>query len=163
MSHGIVVVGNPKAGGRTTDAGQRLIAGFGLDEVKVLELSTIGVGLLGWGDPAVKAAVESVKAADLIVVASPTYKASYTGLLKLFLDQFAGGTGLQGVVAVPLLLTGAPGHALVVEYQLRPVLTEIGATVATPGLSLIDSTYTEDGVLEAFVERWSPVIAKLLA
>ena len=41
--------------------------------------------------------------ADLVVVASPTYKATYTGLLKLFLDRFAGGTGLRGV-AVPLML-----------------------------------------------------------
>ncbi len=158
---GVLVVGNPKAGGRTTDAGGRLLAGFAPDETVVLELSELGAGLLGWGDPGVKAAVQTVQSADVVVFASPTFKASYTGLLKLFLDQFAGGTGLAGVVAVPVLLSAAAGHALAGEYQLKPVLSEIGATVPTPALSLIDSTYTEDGVLEAFVERWAPVVAKL--
>ena len=46
-----------------------------------------------------------VGAADLVVVASRRTRATYTGLLKLFLDRFAGGTGLRGV-AVPLMLGG---------------------------------------------------------
>lgn len=160
---GVVVSGNPKAGSRTRDAAERLLAGFGPDETVVIELSELGAGLLGWGDPQVKAAVETVQSADLVVIASPTFKASYTGLLKLFLDQFAGKTGLQDVVAIPLLLSAGPAHALAAEYQLRPVLSEIGATIPTAALSLTDSSYTEDGVLEEFVERWKPVIDKLLA
>ena len=56
----------------------------------------------------------------------PTYKATYTGLLKLFLDRFATD-GLRGV-AVPLMLGAGPAHALAPELTLRPVLTEIGGT-----------------------------------
>ena len=37
--------------------------------------------------------VARVGEADLVVVASPTYKGTYTGLLKLFLDRFADGPG----------------------------------------------------------------------
>ncbi len=158
---GVVVVGNPKAGGRTADAGMRLLVGFAPDETVVIELSELGAGLLGWGDPAVKAAVETVQSADVVVFASPTFKASYTGLLKLFLDQFAGSVGLEGVVAVPLMLSAGSQHALAGEYQLKPVLSELGATVPTPSLNLIDSSYTADGVLEAFVERWAPVMTRL--
>ena len=70
--------------------------------------------------------VAEVGAADLVVVASPTYKATYTGLLKLFLDRFSTD-GLRGV-AVPLMLGAGPAHALAPELSLRPVLAEIGGT-----------------------------------
>ncbi|WP_159501236.1 NADPH-dependent FMN reductase [Microbacterium sp. 18062] len=159
---GIAVVGNPKIASRTKDAAARVLDGLGADDVRVLELAKLGPALLGWGDPAVKDAVASVQNADVAVFASPTFKASYTGLLKLFVDQFAGQTGLAGTIAVPLMLAAAPGHALVAEYTLRPVLSELGATLPTAPLSLIDSAYTEDGVLEAWVHRWSPAIHALM-
>ncbi|MEV7693460.1 NAD(P)H-dependent oxidoreductase [Microbacterium sp. NPDC089189] len=160
---GVAVIGNPKLNSRTRDAAERTLAALGVDEVTVLEVSELGPALLGWGDPAVKDAVAQVSSADVAVFASPTFKASYTGLLKLFLDQFAGQAGLANVVAVPLMLTAAPHHALAVEYQLRPVLSELGATLPTTALSLIDSTYTEDGVIEAWAERWAPVVRALTA
>ena len=102
-----VVVGNPKPGSRTLDAATRVaerLAGRPAD--LVLDLVELGPGLLGWGDEAVGRAVEQVQQASWVVVASPTYKATYTGLLKLFLDQFAAGS-LAGVVAFPLMLGGA--------------------------------------------------------
>jgi len=154
---GVLVVGNPKAGSRTREAGERLLAAFEPDATTVIELAELGPGLLGWGDASVQAAVAAVQAADVAVFASPTFKASYTGLLKLFLDQFAGGTGLQGVLGVPLMLSAAPEHALVAEYTLRPVLAELGATPA-PALHLIDTTFQEDGRIEAWAERWVPVL-----
>ena len=72
----------------------------GRDADLVVDLADLGVRLLDWSDPEVSRLVAEVGDADLVVVASPTYKATYTGLLKLFLDRFAGGTGLTGV-AVP--------------------------------------------------------------
>ena len=89
-----------------------------------------------------------------MVFASPTFKATYTGLLKLFLDQFAGGEGLRGVTAVPLMLGAGPAHALAPDIFLKPVLVELGATTPAPGLYQLDSTYTEDGTAEAYAQRW---------
>lgn len=106
-------------------------------------------------------AVRRVRESSLVVFASPTFKATYTGLLKLFLEQFDGGTGLAGVVAAPLMLGAAPTHSLAPDLLLKPVLSELGATCALPGLYLIDRTFTEDGALEAYAERWSPVAAAL--
>jgi FMN reductase len=158
-----VVVGNPKPAGRTTAAGVALaekLTGAAPDHV--IELSELGAGLLGWGDEGVAAAVKTVQASSLVVFACPTYKATYTGLLKLFLDQFAGGTGLQDVVAVPLMLGGGPTHALAPDLTLRPVLSELGGTCALPGLYLVDSAW--DGPeLAAYAERWKPVAAALTA
>src|SRR5687768_2988829 len=53
--------------------------------------------------------------ADIVIVASPTYKASYTGLLKAFLDRYPG-RGLAGVNAIPLMTAGDPAHGLSVEF-----------------------------------------------
>ena len=95
-----VVVGNPKPGSRTRQAAEMVAERLtGAPPATVIELSELGPALLGWGDPAVETAKQAVAAAGLVIFASPTYKATYTGLLKLFLDQFAAGE-LQGTTAV---------------------------------------------------------------
>jgi FMN reductase len=135
----VAVVGNPKPKSRTFDAAQVVVeqlTGRGPD--LSLDLADFGAGLLDWSDPDVAAAVEQVKAARLVVVASPTYKASYTGLLKLFLDRFGAGS-LAGVTAIPLMLGGDWRHSLAPEVFLKPVLVEIGASTPTRGLFLLDS------------------------
>lgn len=159
-----VVVGNPKPASRTRDAAALLataLAGRAPDAV--LDVVDLGPGLLGWGDPAVADAVRVAAASELLVVASPTYKATYTGLLKLFLDQFATAEGLAGVVAVPVMLGAGPAHALAPELLLKPVLVELGATCPTPGLYLSDATYAADGRIAAFADRWRAVVAALTA
>ena len=153
-----VVVGNPKPRSRTWDAAHRLADGLGGIARASFDVVDLGPGLLGWGDAAVAEAVERVAASDVVIVASPTYKATYTGLLKLFLDQFAGTTGLEGVVAVPLQLGGGPAHQLSPELHLKPVLVELGATVPAPALYLVDSVPAPDPVEQAWLERWAPVV-----
>ncbi|NAZ75048.1 NADPH-dependent oxidoreductase [Kineococcus sp. T13] len=161
-----VVVGNPKPASRTLTAATtaaRLLSGDpDRDPDLVLDVVTLGPGLLGWGDPDVQRAVEQVASADLLVVASPTYKATYTGLLKLFLDQFAGGEGMRGVVAVPLMLGAGPAHALAPELLLKPVLAELGAACPAPGLYLLDAQVQAQGAqtpaLAAYAQRWGATL-----
>lgn len=163
-----VVVGNPKPASRTLSAAVRLAELLGgrapgSEVDHVVDLIELGPKLLDWDDDSVNTAKRAVAGSSLTVVASPTFKATYAGLLKLFLDQFDGGTGLQGVVAVPLMLGAGPAHALAPEVLLRPVLSELGATCALPGLYLHDKTWLEDGTLDAYVERWTPVVRALTA
>ncbi|WAL47979.1 NADPH-dependent FMN reductase [Rhodococcus pyridinivorans] len=159
----VVVAGNPKPASRTLDAGARLVTALtGREPDHVVDVITLGAGLLGWGDEKVAVAVETVAAADLVVFASPTFKATYTGVLKLFLDQFATGDGLRDVVAVPLMLGAGPAHALAPDLLLKPVLVELGATSPAPGLYLHDSTYTTDTRIADYAERWSPVLSAAL-
>jgi FMN reductase len=158
-----VVVGNPKPASRTLHAATLLaekLTGSAPDHV--IDLIELGPGLLGWGDEAVAAAVRTVQSSGLVVFASPTFKATYTGVLKLFLDQFAGGTGLADVVAVPLMLGAGPGHAMAPDLTLKPVLTELGGTCALPGLYLLDSDYAEGPALGAYADRWGPVARRLM-
>jgi NAD(P)H-dependent FMN reductase len=74
-----------------------------------------------------QAALQAVAAPEtrLVVFATPTYKAAYTGLLKCFLDLLAPDA-LAGKLAVPLMLGAGEGHRLTVEHTLKPVLTELG-------------------------------------
>jgi FMN reductase len=95
------------------------------------------------------AAVELAKASDLIVVASPTYKATYTGLLKAFLDRFPH-QGLGGVTAIPLMLGASPVHSLATEHGLRPLLVELGASVPTRGLYVLDSEHDRPETYDAW-------------
>ena len=96
--------------------------------VETVDLATISDGLLApWRlSPAGAAAGESARTADVLLLATPTYKASYTGLLKLFLDTLAAGS-LSGTVVIPLIVSGGPAHRHLADIQLRPVLAELGA------------------------------------
>ena len=157
-----VLVGNPKPASRTRDAAVHLARALtGVAPDLVVDLADLGPALLDGADPSVDAVVEQVRSADLLVVASPTYKASYTGLLKVFLDRFPPG-GLRGVVAVPLMLGAGPAHALAPELLLRPVLTEVGATVPVPGAYVLDSAYDDPTAYDAWLAAARPVIGTLL-
>lgn len=157
-----VVVGNPKPGSRTLAAAVHLARELAGEPDLVVDLADLGTAILDWSDPQVAALVEQVGAADLVVVASPTYKAAYTGLLKLFLDRFAGGTGLSGI-AVPLMLGGSPAHALAPELTLRPVLTEIGGTVVGRGLYVLDAQHDDPAAYDAWLTATRPLVTTLLS
>jgi FMN reductase len=155
----VVVVGNPKVGSRTRQAAELVVERLtGAPPDHVVEVADLGAGLLGWGDPAVEAAKDVVRGADLVVFASPTYKATYTGLLKLFLDQFAAGE-LHGTTAIALMLGAGPQHALAGEHTLKPVLVEIGCSCPTPALFLLESTWEDSPELDAWLDRARDVLA----
>lgn len=161
MSTVAVVVGNPKPASRTLAAATHVARQLVGEPDLVVDLATLGPAILDWADPQVADLVAEVGAADLVVVASPTYKAAYSGLLKLFLDRFDGGTGLSGVV-VPLMLGGGPAHALTVEHTLRPVLVEIGATVPGRGLYVLDSRHDDPAAYAEWLAATRPVVTALL-
>jgi FMN reductase len=151
-----VVVGNPKPRSRTLTVAEvvaRSAAGAaglpGADHTTV-DLANLGPHLFDWSSADVRAAVDAIRDCTLVVVASPTYKASYTGLLKSFLDWF-GTTDLDGVTVVPVMVGAGPQHMLAVESHLRPVLVELGATLPTRGLYI-----TEDQLeaLDDVVGTW---------
>jgi FMN reductase len=156
-----VVVGNPKPQSRTLEAATYVakeLSGHAPD--LVVDLAELGARLLDWKDETVTGLVAEVGAADLVVFASPTYKGTYTGLLKLFLDRFA--TDGLGGIAVPLMLGAGPGHALAPELTLRPVLTEIGGVVATKGLYVVDSAYDDPAAYAHWLGLSLPAITALL-
>ncbi|MGV9669618.1 MULTISPECIES: NAD(P)H-dependent oxidoreductase [unclassified Gordonia (in: high G+C Gram-positive bacteria)] len=157
-----VVVGNPKPASRTLSAARYVATQLtGAEPDLIVDVATLGAAVLDWSDPKVSDLVRQVGEADLVVVASPTYKAAYTGLLKLFLDRFAGGTGLSGL-AIPLMLGGSEAHSLAPELVLRPVLTEIGGTVPGRGLYVVDSRHDDPSAYADWLAATAPIVSRQL-
>lgn len=157
-----VLVGNPKAASRTLAAALHLHRELtGAEPGLVVDLATLGPALVDWSDPAVDDLVAQVGRARLVVVACPTYKATYTGLLKLFLDRFA--VGQLGGVAVPLMLGAGPAHALAPELGLAPLLTHLGAVVPAGGLYVLDKAHDDPAAYTDWLDRARPVVDRLLA
>ncbi|KAI1690900.1 NADPH-dependent FMN reductase domain-containing protein [Ditylenchus destructor] len=72
-----------------------------------------------------------------VVIATPIYKAAYSGLLKIFLDLLPQD-GLAGKSIWTLATGGSLAHLLALDYGLLPVLSALGAR------SHIDGVYAAD-------------------
>lgn len=114
--------------GRLADYVLRMLSECDVDTNHV-QVRSIPADALLRGDTGhvdVAAAAAAVDAADGVIVATPIYKASYSGLLKAFLDllpQFA----FAGKVLLPCATGGSLAHVLALDYALRPVLQSMAA------------------------------------
>jgi FMN reductase len=153
-----VVVGNPKPKSRTLEAGVLVASKLtGRSPDVVIDLIELGPALMELGNTAVAQSVQAIQGMDVVVFASPTFKATYTGVLKLFLDQFPTD-GLAGVTAFPVMLGAGPAHAMAPDLLLKPVLVEMGAICPAAGLYLIDKTFAEDPRLDTWIARTKPLL-----
>ena len=147
----LVVSGNPRPGSRTSTlavaVGEAIAAHTGGFPPTVVEVGELGAGLLTPGDEATAAAVAALREAELLVVATPTYKGSYTGVLKVLLDQLPA-QALAGKRAVPVVTAGVAPQAAAAEALLRQLLTELGAQVA-PGLPVVEADLPESAAIAA--------------
>ena len=158
-----VLVGNPKPRSRTREAAIRVASElYGAIPDFDIDLADLGSALLEPTNDWVEAAIEQVSQSRLLVVASPTYKGTYTGLLKLFFDRIPAG-GLSDVTAVPVMLGADLRHALAVETYLKPVLNELGASTPTSGLFLLDQTWDSADVLDVWLKSARRQLGGVLA
>jgi FMN reductase len=161
-----VLIGNPQRDSRTRLVAEEVAAALarrsGAEVEPTIELADVAPELFTFPSPEVDALLDRVANAEVLIVASPTYKATYTGLLKAFLDRY-GTDALRGVTAVPVLTIGAPTHALAVEVALRPLLVELGASVPTRGLAFAASAVDDrERLVDAWAEAEWPRIAHVL-
>jgi FMN reductase len=156
------LVGNPRPESRTHGLERTLAREIGrvlgATPVGEVDLAPFGPRVLDPSDAGVTAAVEKILAADVLVVASPTYKATYSGLLKAFLDRLGTGS-LAGTAAVPILLGGAQNHRLAVDVHFAPLLLELGAAVPARGLFVLEAE-VED--FASFAATWADAHAPAL-
>lgn len=155
-----VIAGNLKGKSRTLDAAVLTARKLGGQApATVVDVIDLGSSLLEFGNQKVAASIESVRQSDAAIFSSPTFKGSYSGVLKLYLDQI-GPDGLKDMLAFPLMLGASPYHAMAPDLLLKPVLVELGAICPAPGLYLLEKTYAEDSRLDAWVERAKSTIMK---
>jgi FMN reductase len=160
----VTVVGDPKPVSRTLNvaraAADALSRSAGLaGDCLTIDLSGLARKLL-LDEPcaAVEDALEQLTSADLVLVASPTFKGTYTGLLKVFLDRLPY-RALEGAVALPLLVMNVPRHTAAVDAHLRPLLLELGASVPAPGLAVLESDLAD---LDVTLGPWAARVAVAL-
>lgn len=125
------IVGNPSTPSRTRallEKAVELLKERGCNVLPTIDLATSETS---------EELIQQATRADVLVLASPTFKAGMTGLLKGYLDWFPE-KALAGKVALPLMVGAAPNHSLALEHSMKPVLSELGAIVL-PGLYVIDS------------------------
>jgi FMN reductase len=149
-----VVVGNPKPSSRTARIATQLVDVLlpaESVELSVIDLADHAHQVFEWPSDEMGALNEQVAQGDLLIVASPTYKATYTGLLKAFFDRYPN-LGLRGVVAIPVMTGNDARHAMAPEASLRPLLVELGAIVPTQSLYFIMS---QMGEVDAVLAEWA--------
>ena len=168
--HVVGVSGSPTAPSRTTilvDEVTRKFATTTGGTATTLELSQLltdlGAGpYRGQLSPRVVTALETVESADIIVVGSPAYRATYTGLFKLFFDHI----GQYALVDKPIILTATGGsdrHALLVEHQMRPLFGFFQSLTLPLGIYASESDFEDYAIVsEDLRERIDTAVSRTL-
>lgn len=126
----------------------------GLGSSRLIDLARLPAdALLGRRHaPEVTDALQAVLGATILVVSTPIYRATYSGLLKVFFDLLPQDA-LAGKVAI-LIATGAsPGHFLAVDHGLRPLLASVGALTTATAIYGTDAQFRNGTPDTALVER----------
>ncbi|SFD66114.1 NADPH-dependent FMN reductase [Paracidovorax konjaci] len=125
------------------------VRGTAVHRLHIRDLSPQALLLADTGHRSIAQAVDRVAQATALVVATPVYKAAYSGVLKVFLDLLPQ-TALKGKAVLPLATGGSPHHMLALDYALRPVLQSLGAKHILPGVYATDAqvTLTPEGAYD---------------
>lgn len=162
-SAGILHISTGLRQGSVTDAvghraAERLRArGHQIVEVRVRDLPA---GPLLWrhvDHPGIAPALAAVAAADAVVVSSAVLQASFSGLLKVFLDLLPQ-RGLAGKPVLPLLTGGSPAHVLALDYSLRPVLQALGAAHIASGRYVVAGATAGEAGRHSFTAASKPEV-----
>jgi len=149
----IAVSGSLRAPSTTTALLQRIVDAVAADRPiapHLVELAPLAVDLAtavtgGDRSPAVSAALDAVATADLLVVGTPVYRGSYTGLFKMFVDL----VDQSALAGTPVLIAAGGGndqHSLVIEHELRPLFGFFQALTVPVGVYARPGDYTDGAV-----------------
>ncbi|MET7439118.1 MULTISPECIES: FMN reductase [unclassified Streptomyces] len=137
-------------------------------EVEFVELRDLAVEIAhnftnGFPGPALGAAVEAVKGADGLIVVTPVFSASYSGLFKSFFDVLSAGDA-EAVAGKPVLVAATGGtarHSLVLDHALRPLFAYLRAVVVPTGVYAASEDWGAEGLAER-IERAAGELARLM-
>jgi FMN reductase len=145
----VAVSGSLHAPSRTTALVNEILAALSREvpiNAHLIEVNDIGPEFAGTLcrdelPASVEAELLRIESADVLVVASPVYRASFTGLFKHLFDF----VGQYALVDTPVLLAATGGsdrHALIIEHQFRPLFGFFQALTLPLGVYANDSDFT---------------------
>jgi FMN reductase len=139
----LLIAGSPSERSRSAallDAVRERVGDRGplVERLQIRDLSPQALLLADTTHRSIVAAAEQVSSARAIVIATPVYKAAYSGVLKVFLDLLPQCAFADKVV-LPMATGGSPHHMLALDYALRPVLQSLGARHILPSVYATDA------------------------
>lgn len=146
MNKIVIISGSPNASSRLNgmiDYVRKQVEdkGFETKTITVVTLPAEDLIHSRFGSADIVSANKLVEEADAVIIASPVYKASYTGVLKTYLDLLPQ-KGLVGKVIAPIFIGGTLAHLLSIDYSLKPVLASMGARHFVSGVYATDDQIT---------------------
>ncbi|MFF2482474.1 NADPH-dependent FMN reductase [Paenibacillus sp. NPDC058071] len=131
MSKVVILSGSPNPGSRLTGITEYVEKqlsekSISFEHIAVASLPAEDLIHAKFDSPAIIEAAAKVEAADVVVIASPVYKASFTGVLKTFIDLLPQ-KGFNGKFVTPLFIGGTLAHLLAIDFSLKPVLSSLNA------------------------------------
>ncbi|GAB7103571.1 NAD(P)H-dependent oxidoreductase [Streptomyces phaeofaciens JCM 4814] len=134
-------------------------------EVQVVELRDLAVEIAhnftnGFPGRKLAAALDAVTAADGLIVVTPVFSASYSGLFKSFFDVI-DPDALAGKPVLIAATGGSARHSLVLEHALRPLFSYLRAVVVPTGVYAASEDWGAEGLPER-VERAAGELAALM-
>lgn len=151
MSMVAIVSGSPGASSRLTgllEETRNRLEGKGIASswIQASDLPPEDLIYARFDSAAIADANRKVAEAAAVVIGSPVYKASYSGILKTYLDLLPQGA-LVGKPVLPVFIGGSIAHLLAIDYALKPVLSALGARYQLGGVYAVDSQIarTEQG------------------
>ena len=149
MSRILTVSGSPRQHSRSARlldhvASELAVSGHHIEHLRLLDLPAEPLLHGDAAHPQIVRAEQRLERADGVVIATPVYKASYTGLLKAWLDLLPQ-LALAEKTVLPLATGGSLAHALALDYALRPVLQAMGARHVVQGYLVMDRYIETDG------------------
>jgi FMN reductase len=159
MSDVLTIAGSPSAPSRSTavlDYVRRQLEASHLTTATI-QVRNLPAESLLWAridDPAIQTAIQSIEQARAIVIATPVYKAAYSGILKAFLDLLPQRAFADKII-FPIATAGSSSHLLAIDYAVKPVLSALGAQHILNGLYIQDSQlqYKEGFQLDSAVNE----------
>ncbi|WP_030383135.1 MULTISPECIES: CE1759 family FMN reductase [unclassified Streptomyces] len=138
-------------------------------DVRVIELRNLAVEIAhtftnGFPAPALADAFAEVAAADGLIVVTPVFSASYSGLFKSFFDALSV-TDEDALTGKPVLIAATGGtarHSLVLEHALRPLFAYLKAVVVPTGVYAASEDWGAEG-LDARIGRAATELGALMA
>lgn len=100
--------------------------------------------LTGFATGELREALDQVAAADAVIVVTPTFQASYSGLLKSFVDLI-DVDALRGTPVLVAATGGSERHSLVLDHALRPLFAYLGAFVLPTGIYAATADFGGEG------------------
>jgi len=166
----IGVAGSPKSASRSRALLELALAALerqGAGPSRLVDLAKLPAdALLGRREePEVTHAIQGVLDAGIVVVSTPIYRATFSGLLKVFFDLLPQDA-LARKIAIPIATGGGPAHLLAVDHGLRPLLASVGALVVSSGVYGTDAQFragVPDAELVEQIERAALEAASLAA